>query len=136
MANNEGPASLPVNGLRLQLGIHSPLGGQYVALSTDFDPTHPLDGVEFGEGATAVCRLDELPLKPGSYYISAELERPGGELIDRVTKQSVFAVLPTDYFGTGHIPGEKHIAPLLVRHRWEVETGADRADAEAQEIAR
>jgi lipopolysaccharide transport system ATP-binding protein len=131
----EGPGSRPVNGLRLQVGIHSPLGGQYVALSTDFDPTHPLDGVELGEGATAVCRLEELPLKPGSYYISAELERPGGELIDRVTKQSVFAVLPTDYFGTGHIPGEKHIAPLLVRHRWEVETGADRADAEAREAA-
>jgi hypothetical protein len=82
-----------------------------------------------------VCILEELPLKPGSYYISAELEHPGGELIDRVTKQSVFAVLPTDYFGTGHIPGEKHIAPLLVRHRWEVETGADRADAEAQATA-
>jgi hypothetical protein len=51
------------------------------------------------------------------------LERPGGELVDRVTKEALFAVIPTDYFGTGLIPGEAHVAPVLVRHRWDVEAG-------------
>ena len=120
----EAPARHRIDGLRLQLGIHATLGGQYVALSTDFFLDSPLDGVEVGNGTTAVCVLDELPLKPGSYFVSAELELPGGELIDRVTKQALFAVLPTDYFGTGVMPGEKHIAPMLVRHRWEIEQGA------------
>ena len=66
----------------------------------------PLDGVDFSEGATAICELEELPLKPGSYFVSVALERPGGELVDRVTKEALFAVVPTDYFGTGMIPGE------------------------------
>lgn len=119
--DGSGPAR--VHGLRLQIGVHASLGGQYVALSTDFVSAGLLDDVDFGEGATVVCEIAELPLKPGSYFLSVALERPGGELVDRVTKQSVFAVLPTDFFGTGFIPGETHVAPVLVRHRWVVETG-------------
>jgi lipopolysaccharide transport system ATP-binding protein len=119
----ESSAPFRADGLRLQLGIHATLGGQYVALSTDFALERPLDGVELSAGATAVCELEELPLKPGSYFVSAALERPGGELVDRVTKEALFAVIPTDYFGTGLIPGEAHVAPVLVRHRWDVEAG-------------
>jgi lipopolysaccharide transport system ATP-binding protein len=133
----EGPTARRVDGLRLHLGIHSALGGQYVALSTDFDPERPLDGVELGDGATAVCHLEELPLKPGSYYVSADLERPGGDLVDRVTKQSQFAVVPTDFFRTGLIPGEQHHGPVLVRHSWVVEEGADAGvEVEERETAR
>ena len=126
----EAQTAFRAEGLRLQIGIHATLGGQYVALSTDFAPERPLDGVEIGpDGATAVCELEELPLKPGSYFVSASLERPGGELVDRVTKEALFAVVPTDFFGTGLIPGEAHLAPVLVRHRWDVEGEAtgDRA---------
>jgi lipopolysaccharide transport system ATP-binding protein len=111
--------------LRIQLGIHAPLGGQYVALSTDYAADDPLDELAAGDFVTAVCELEELPLKPGSYYVSASLETPSGELVDRVTKQAPFAVLPTDYFGTGRIPGEAHMAPLLVRHRWFLDDGAE-----------
>jgi lipopolysaccharide transport system ATP-binding protein len=117
------------SGPRIQLGIHAPLGGQYVALSTDFAEGKPIESLAAGETVTAVCELEELPLKPGSYYVSASVERPSGELVDRVTKQAPFAVLPTDYFGTGRIPGEAHLAPLLVRHRWLVEAGDERSVA-------
>jgi len=114
---------------RIQLGIHAPLGGQYVALSTDFANGGLIDVLAAGDTVTAVCELEELPLKPGSYYVSASVEQPSGELVDRVTKQAPFAVLPTDYFGTGRIPGETHLAPLLVRHRWLVEAGHERGIA-------
>jgi lipopolysaccharide transport system ATP-binding protein len=106
--------------LRLRLGIQSTLGGTYIALSTDFDPSRPLDHRDLESGATIVCEVDELPLKPGSYTVSAVLERSGGDIIDRVTDQAVFAVVPTDFFGTGVIVGETHPAPVLVRHRWHV----------------
>jgi lipopolysaccharide transport system ATP-binding protein len=125
----EAPAPFRGDGLRLQLGINHTLGGQYVALSTDFSLERPLDGVELAEGATAVCELEELPLKPGSYFVSATLERPGGEVLDRITKRSLFAVIPSDFFGTGIVVGEAHIAPVLVRHRWEVHTGTGSGDA-------
>ncbi|HEY3541216.1 MAG TPA: ABC transporter ATP-binding protein [Gaiellaceae bacterium] len=109
------------DGLRLTIGIHASLGGEYVTVSTDFDPERPLAGIDLGDGATVVCEIDELPLKPGTYWISATLHHVGGEIVDRATRQSPFAIVPTDYFGTGVIPGENHTAPVLVRHRWNVE---------------
>jgi lipopolysaccharide transport system ATP-binding protein len=115
------PRPVATEALRLQIGIHATLGGEYVALSTDFDPDRPLAGADLASGATISCEIEELPLKPGMYYVSAALQHPGGEIVDRVTKQAPFAIVPTDYFGTGVIPGEMHVAPVLVRHRWELE---------------
>jgi lipopolysaccharide transport system ATP-binding protein len=126
-----GRRPVDAGALRLQLGIHASLGGEYVAISTDFDPTRPLAGAALEEGVTVVCELEELPLKPGTYSISATLQLPGGELVDRMTKQAPFAVVPTDFFGTGVIPGENHVAPVLVRHRWEVESTATSVAAAA-----
>ena len=120
----EAAGPLRGDGLRLQIAVHHTLGGQYVALSTDYALDPPLDGVELGQGATVVCELEELPLKPGSYFVSAVLERAGGEIVDRVTKAAYFAIVPSDYFGTGVMLGEGHVAPVLVRHHWDVEAGA------------
>jgi lipopolysaccharide transport system ATP-binding protein len=115
------PQRLSADGLRLTLGINASLGGEYVTLSTDFDPERPLTGVDLSEGTTAVCEIEELPLKPGTYWISATLHHAGGEIIDHATRQAPFAIVPTDYYGTGVIPGESLGAPVLVRHRWNVE---------------
>jgi hypothetical protein len=98
------------------------IGVLHVMLSTDFDPARPLVRDDLGETATIVCTLDELPLKPGSYFISAWLDEPGGEILDHLTEQARFAILPSDYFGTGVLPSEHHVAPTLVRHHWTVET--------------
>jgi len=106
--------------LRLEVGIHSTQGGMYVLLSTDFDPSRPLDASELG-GATVVCHVPDLPLKPGKYTVSATLQRAGGEIVDRVFDKGLFVILPTDYFGSGVLAGENHRAPMLVRHRWDVE---------------
>ena len=112
----------PIRGrrLRLQIGVHSVLGGMHVLLSTDFDPSQPLLRDDLGTTASVVCTLDELPLKPGSYYLSVWLDEPGGEVLDHLTEQSRFVILPSDYFGTGVLPSEHHIAPTLVRHTWTV----------------
>lgn len=106
--------------LRLQIGIHSLLGGLHALVSTDFDPSAPLEAVGSRETATITCTLEELPLKPGSYYLSAWLDEPGGDILDHVTEQARFAILPSDYFGTGVLPSEHHPASLLVRHHWTV----------------
>jgi hypothetical protein len=115
------PAQLRDSALRLQLGIHTSLGAELVTLSTDFDPTKPLAGIDLAEDPVVACEIDELPLKPGTYSISATLLLPGGELVDRVTNQAPFAVVPSDFYGTGVLPAELHSAPVLVRHRWEVQ---------------
>ena len=106
--------------LRLQLGIHSTFGGMYVQLSTDFDPSRPLDRADLEEGAAVVCHVDSVPLKPGTYTISATIERTGGDIVDRITDQGHFGIAPSDLFGTGVLAGESHPAPVLVRHHWDV----------------
>jgi lipopolysaccharide transport system ATP-binding protein len=111
---------VPREHLRLQLGIHSTLGGLFVQLSTDFDPSRPLDRADLEGGAVIVCHVDNLPLKPGTYVISATLERAGGDIIDRIANQALFVIVPADFYGTGVVAGETHPAPLLVRHHWDV----------------
>ncbi|MGZ4316950.1 MAG: ABC transporter ATP-binding protein [Gaiellaceae bacterium] len=111
--------------IRLQLGIHSTYGGMHVLLSTDYDPSSPLDTAELGEGSAVVCRVDELPLKPGRYTVSATLQRAGGEIVDRVSDKGLFAIIPSDYFGTGVLAGENNAATTLVRHRWDVLSRAE-----------
>lgn len=119
-------ATRPVDAtnLRLLLGIHGPTGGMYAQLSTDFDPTRPLEQLSLSERGSISCFLDDLPLKPGMYTVSAALERAGGELVDRVVDRSPFALAPADYYETGVLPGESHPAPVLIRHRWDVSTGS------------
>lgn len=121
--------------LRLTLEIHSSLGGNYVTLSTDFDPSRPLDTGDLDEGGTVVCHLDELPLKPGSYMVSALLERAGGELVDRVIDEAVFAIVPTDFYGTGVIAGDTHPAPVLVRHHWDVRSTRTSSPLELRKVS-
>ena len=106
--------------LRLQLGVDSMASGRHVLLSTDFDPSLQLEDVGFEGTTVVVCRLQNLPLKPGTYVVGASIEEPGGELLDSVTEQARFAIVPSDFFGTGVMPSEHHIAPTLVRHHWEV----------------
>jgi lipopolysaccharide transport system ATP-binding protein len=115
--------SLADRDLRLQIGIESLLGGRHVLLSTDFDPSRPLERGDLGDSVRIECTLDELPLKPGSYHLSAWVDEPGGDILDLLTEQARFVIVPSDYFGTGVLPSEHHIAPLLVRHRWNVEAG-------------
>jgi lipopolysaccharide transport system ATP-binding protein len=106
--------------LRLELGIHGHQSATYAMLSTDYDPSNPLDGTLLDGGAIVTCEIDELPFRPGKYLISATLQRPNGDTIDAAPELSSFAVLPADYFGTGVLAGETHRAPVLVRHRWHV----------------
>ena len=92
----------------------------HVLLSTDYDPSQPLDTAELGDGSVVVCHVEELPLKPGRYTVSATIQRAGGEIVDRVGDTGFFTILPSDFFGTGIFAGDTHSAPVLVRHRWDV----------------
>ena len=111
--------------LTLELGIHGMQGGLFVLLSTDYDPAHPFDSSLLRKGATVTCELEELPLRPGRYVVSASLQRPNGETVDAVPELGSFAVAPTDYYGTGFLAGETHGGPVLVRHRWQVAPQSD-----------
>ena len=102
--------------LNLALGINTMLGERLITLYTRFDPNQPLLANDLVDGSTVYCRIPELPLSPGRYYVTLYLDRPG-EIIDRIQNQVELEVLPFDYFGSGVLPTESQ-GPFLVRHEW------------------
>ena len=112
-----GVRALPAHHLQVTLSVASPVSGVLSTLSTRFQPG-ALEHGELGHGSTVTCRIDGLPLRPGRYFLSLSLERPG-EVIDRVANQVEFTVVPGDFHGGGVSAGESDGA-LLVRHHWQV----------------
>ncbi len=105
--------------LQLRIEISSPGSGPLVTLSTKFDSATGL-AEEVGHGTVVKCRVDELPLRPGKYFLTLLASR-GSEVLDRVADQIEIVVIPSDYFGTGALPTDAE-APVLVRQSWQVET--------------
>jgi lipopolysaccharide transport system ATP-binding protein len=103
----------PTVGAQLELGIHGSHDEHLVDLRAD------LEGLGVSTGASAVtCRLDELPLKPGLYRVSATIRR-GGSLVDRAPRAAEFRILAGDLPGVDVSALETLSAPVLVPHRWE-----------------
>ena len=96
-----------LSGLRLELTVSSAVAGVLVAVAT------PLDRIE--ERTTITCWLEELPLRPGNYFVSASITR-AGEIVDRVQGQVELALLAPETDLAAETP-----APVVVRHRWIAE---------------
>jgi lipopolysaccharide transport system ATP-binding protein len=110
--------AVPGHQLDLALGINTVLGERLATLWTRFDPSETLRHVEVAEGTTLTCRIPELGLAPGRYFLTLYLSR-GGEVLDRIQNQVEFTVAPGDYFGTGAMPTDAQ-GPFLIRHEWRV----------------
>lgn len=117
-----GPRPMPAKHLQVTLTVASPSSGALATLSTRFDPSSDVRTGEIGHGTTMICRVDELPLRPGRYFLSLSVDR-AGEILDRVMDQVEFTVVPSDFHGGG-VPAGETDAPLLLRHRWAVEASA------------
>ena len=117
-----GPRPVPARHLLVTLTIASPSSGALATLSTRFDPESVARTGEIGNGTTIACRIDELPLRPGRYFLSLSIDR-AGEILDRVQDQVEFTVVPSDFHGGG-VPAGETDAPLLVRHRWTLDAPA------------
>jgi hypothetical protein len=117
-----GPRPVPAKHLHMTLTVSSPASGALATLSTRFDPESDVRAGEIGNGTTVTCRVEELALRPGRYFLSLSIDR-AGEILDRVLDQVEFTVIPSDFYGRG-IPASEQDAPLLIRHDWIVETAA------------
>jgi homopolymeric O-antigen transport system ATP-binding protein len=107
--------------LRVDFVINHPTGLR-VALSTDFEDPGRLSGETIAGRSTLVCRLEELPLKPGAYTVGVLLWRHG-ELIGRVNRAADLTLVSGPFFGSGSVPSN-YPAPVLVRHSWLLEESA------------
>jgi homopolymeric O-antigen transport system ATP-binding protein len=113
------PQPLPTDHVEVVASIAG-TSGPLATLSTKFDADRPLEGAAIETGTTLTCHLDELPLRAGHYYVSLTVHRLG-EVFDRIDNQIEFTVYPADFFESGVLPSE-HELPVLVRHRWRVES--------------
>jgi lipopolysaccharide transport system ATP-binding protein len=99
--------------MELELALASPVSGHLIGLATPLSST---GGVrEDPYLLQAECRLEELPLKAGSYILSLAIVR-GSEVIDRVLNQVELSLL-----GSRTPNGLRIVArssPILVRHAW------------------
>ena len=108
---------VPGHQLNLGLGINTILGQRLATLYTRFDPDQQLKSIEVEDGTEIECRLPELPLRPGRYFMTLYLDQTGGELLDRIQNQVEFEILTADYFGTGQLPSDSQ-GDLMLRHHW------------------
>jgi lipopolysaccharide transport system ATP-binding protein len=119
-ADLDAAAVLATDGLNLELQISDAIGTPLVVLTKDLSGEPALDP---GRGRTTVtCRLQELPLRPGAYTVSATLSRKE-ETLDRAPKLGRFRIVASDFFGTGELTRDDHPGPVLARHDWIVEVG-------------
>jgi lipopolysaccharide transport system ATP-binding protein len=113
------PAPIASEHVQAHVRIRSATAGDLITLSTRFDPDTGFPSGTIEDGTTIVCRVDELPLRAGHYFLSFSLDRLG-ELYDSVADQLEFTVHPSDFFGAGVLPSD-HDGPVLVRHAWRAE---------------
>lgn len=127
----EGPMTLEIeleagvsqacDGLVVSVGVDSPGIGRWTILSTETAASDPLAHVTLDPGATLICSVDELPLKPGEYTVGVTVRRRG-VLLDQLDDATDFVIAPSDFLGTGIVATATHPAPVLARHRWAVES--------------
>jgi lipopolysaccharide transport system ATP-binding protein len=67
---------------------------------------------------TWVCRLDRLPLAPGTYYVTVGCSSNERQL-DLIEQAASFSVEARNYFGTGYLPHQGN-GPLLVDSVWRL----------------
>jgi lipopolysaccharide transport system ATP-binding protein len=100
--------------LRIAIKLYDPSGVLLVTLSNEFvGPCIPLADAD----DTVRCRVNELPLVPGSY--SATLAcYASGILTDLVTQAFSFHVVPGDFYRSGKVPKRHVHGALVMRHEW------------------
>jgi lipopolysaccharide transport system ATP-binding protein len=104
--------------LAVHLVVGSAVGGDLTTLSTQLSAEQLLGDLGPGERIRLTCLVDDLPLRPGPYHLSAEMTRPG-EVLDHVERIADFVLLPSDFFGRGVAVSEHLVGHLLVRQSWK-----------------
>ena len=77
------------------------------------------DFQEIPERGVLVCKVEKLPLLPGTYRLNVLCAALGAN-IDSVQNAAELSVVPGDFFGTGKLPTSNY-GSVMVEHSWELE---------------
>ncbi len=67
-----------------------------------------------------LCRIDQLNLAPGSYYINVAFS-DGDVMLDHITRAKWFRVIDSNFLGMGRLPSGS-CAKVMLRHEWSYGT--------------
>ncbi len=110
-----GQALSPVLGVVVKTAQGAPLFGVNNRFIPGFDFAPTPTG-------TITCRLEDLPLVPGTYFLDLYFGDPHGDR-DTVLDAASLEVLPSDVFGSGRVPPPA-AGPIFHPARWELAAGA------------
>jgi homopolymeric O-antigen transport system ATP-binding protein len=105
----------PLRNVHISVGVFTSLGEGAAYLSNDLVGKQLED---LPANGALVCRVDKLPLLPGSYSVNLYCT-VNGVLADWVVDAARFDVGSGDFFGTGRLPPPGY-GMLAVPHVWEV----------------
>jgi lipopolysaccharide transport system ATP-binding protein len=97
------------------IGIDDVLGCRLLTAATYLTDTAPAALRRTGH---LLCRIDELPLSPGRYFLSLNAGHGGSFGADFIDQALSFEVIPTDFYGNGRLPSPNW-GRCLIRSRWE-----------------
>lgn len=111
----------------LGVGINTAYGGRLLSLVNKFDPHAQTQDQVIEDGTLAVCRLPNLPLRPGLYYLTFYIDI-GGEVADRIRDGVCIEIHEADFFGSGRMPSASQ-GPFLLAQTWEYRPPDGRIEA-------
>lgn len=95
--------------------IYDSLGSRISTLSTHFAVCGPL---HVAGKCNVVCRVDEVALAPGRYYLSLKARQRHRKAHDVIDQAAWFDVIPADFYRNGQLPQVAH-GCFLIRSNWE-----------------
>ena len=104
--------------LEVKVLVGSSVSGYLTTLSTKLDPALQIPDLSAGDRVVLVCHAEGLPFRPGAYYLSVSVTRPG-ELLDELERAGEFALLPSDFHEIGAVAPEQLVGHVLVRQAWD-----------------
>lgn len=97
------------------IGIDNASGERVIRLGTFFGG---LDSEILSSDGTYECEIQNFPLLPGEYLLSASMQ-VDGQMHHQPKEQVRFEVQPGDFYGSGRLPAA-HEAKFLLGHRWAI----------------
>jgi lipopolysaccharide transport system ATP-binding protein len=100
----------------LGIGFDNSLGQRLFSVMTSLSENvlAPLD-----KPTTIACELKHLPLVPGRYTLSLSAGSYENSLMDAIPNAVTIRVIPTNYFGNGHLP-PPNLGHFLVKSSWSI----------------
>jgi lipopolysaccharide transport system ATP-binding protein len=108
----------PCNQPHFAIGFDDTFGCRILTVATYLSDSVPTN---VDKPRRVICRVDQLPLRPGRYCVSLNAGPQENKWTDVIDQAVWFDVIASDFYGNGVVP-HADWGHFLVRSRWETST--------------